>query len=290
MWDHIQDGGSTDDTPSVIEDWIRKNRNRSYACKGVSITLASEKDSGMYQAINRGFSQLPVSESTLMTWINADDLIAYDAFATAFAAIRDIPEIDWLCSQLALVDEAGNITNRWDPGTYSRTKLRHGLYTGRNGLPFVQQEGTFWRPKLWKAVGGLNESFRLAGDWDLWRRFADFSSATVLEATTGFHRRRSGQLSADLSRYHQEVDAYLATLAIPDMPTPEAIQRIAYNPEKRSWQPIAYTRDNIVGMNRNAHTDDNAYMYDRKKSWLSRFNRRRLEWKRKYFGRKTQAT
>ena len=37
---------------------------------------------------------------------------------------------------------------------------------------FLQQEGMFWRSSLWQAVGGAYGAMRLAGDFDLWRRFA----------------------------------------------------------------------------------------------------------------------
>lgn len=73
------------------------------------------------------------------------------------------------------------------------------------------QEGTFWRTRLWERAGGVDTSFRLAGDWDLWRRFAAFSEYITLDTLTAFHRRRPGQLSSALNLYHSKVDQRLAS-------------------------------------------------------------------------------
>jgi GT2 family glycosyltransferase len=38
---------------------------------------------------------------------------------------------------------------------------------------FIPQETMFWRRRAWEAVGGIDESFRFAMDWDLILRFRD---------------------------------------------------------------------------------------------------------------------
>ena len=45
---------------------------------------------------------------------------------------------------------------------------------------YVPQETMFWRRELWDKVGGLDESFKFALDWDLLLRFE--------EAGAKFHR------------------------------------------------------------------------------------------------------
>lgn len=55
-------------------------------------------------------------------------------------------------------------------------------------------------------MGGLNREFRLAGDWDLWRRMAREMPVTTLRAVLACHRRHPGQLSTNLEEYWREID------------------------------------------------------------------------------------
>jgi hypothetical protein len=68
---------------------------------------------------------------------------------------------------------------------------RHGDELGRWVLPphdaeaikwadYIPQETLFWRRSIWDKVGGVDENFRFAMDWDLILRFQ--------EAGARFHR------------------------------------------------------------------------------------------------------
>lgn len=206
---HLQDGGSSDETLRIIGKW--KQRITAYD-KGpcIFMTSASEPDSGMYDAINKGFSKLPVAQSDLMTWINSDDLLAPGVFQAALDVISDVPDASWFGGRTALMNEGGAITSVLPVFPFSTAAFRAGQYDGRSNRPFLMQEGTFWRPSIWMMAEGLDESFRLAGDWDLWRRFAEFADYTVVDSVFAFHRKRIGQLSGNLVDYHAEIDARLA--------------------------------------------------------------------------------
>ena len=72
--------------------------------------------------------------------------------------------------------------------------------------------GTYWRPALWTKAGGLDANFRLAGDFDLWRRFAKHSELVVADTILGCFRVRAGQLTANLAPYQAEIDASLSPI------------------------------------------------------------------------------
>ena len=94
---------------------------------------------------------------------------------------------------------------------FPRKAIDAGIFDGRFAGPyFIQQEGTFWRSTLWKKAGGLDANFRLAGDFDLWRRFAKQSELVVVDTILGCFRFRTGQLSTNLARYQAEIDASLS--------------------------------------------------------------------------------
>jgi len=79
-------------------------------------------------------------------------------------------------------------------------------------LPVVMQEGTFWPSSLWRRVGGVRTEFRLAGDFDLWRRFSAHADFVSVNQVFAFHRRHEEQLSADIEKYYSEIDTVLTLM------------------------------------------------------------------------------
>jgi Glycosyl transferase family 2 len=208
---HVQDGGSTDGTIAIVQKWCEIIERGTFPtfCKGVRLTYAQAQDRGMYDAINKGTARLAPRPSDLMTWIGSDDLFASGAFATVLSVCRALPEASFLGGRPTLIDASGIIQGIQPVLYYSQQCMRSGIYDGRV-LDFLMQEGSFWRGWLWHKVGGLDASLRLAGDWDLWRRFAQHAEYYAIDTITAFHRRREGQLSQHMDRYYAEVDARLS--------------------------------------------------------------------------------
>ena len=204
---HIQDGGSRDGTLEIARQWQERIRTGAFAprCRGVHVTIESCPDRGMYEAIHTGFHRLAPAPLDLMTWINGDDLLAAGALSAVAAAFRDLPQVQLVGGRNALVDARGEECGGGASIAYSRSCIAAGLYDGRH-LPFIQQEGTFWRAHLWERAGGIDPTFRLAGDFDLWRRFAAMTEYVTLDTVIGLHRQHPGQLSADLAAYYREID------------------------------------------------------------------------------------
>jgi glycosyltransferase involved in cell wall biosynthesis len=207
---HVQDGGSSDSTVSILESWKERLANQAFPqfCKKVNFTYSTEKDGGMYDAINKGFLGLSPGPSDLLTWLGSDDLLAPGAIATVLSVLSAYPEIALLGGRPTLIDADGIIQGLGSALAYARACMKNGLYDGR-AQKFIMQEGSFWRGWLWHKVGGLDASFRLAGDWDLWRRFAEHADYYSVDTVTAFHRRREGQLSEQMDKYYAEIDARL---------------------------------------------------------------------------------
>ncbi len=214
---HIQDSQSSDSTISIIKKWekVLAEPENSLFNPRISFSWVSEKDLGMYDAINRGFAYLlkynniANSENPVMSWINGDDILTHGSLQTAAQFFSDT-DYEWVTGISSLIRHDSVIMGVRDtPRCFSRQLLTKGLYDGRH-LQFIQQEGTFWRQSLWKAAGQLNSNLKFAGDWDLWRRFAECTELVTLSAVLGFHRRREGQLSGSMTAYYEEVDNILS--------------------------------------------------------------------------------
>ncbi|NJL54683.1 glycosyltransferase [bacterium] len=213
---HIQDSQSTDGTIDIIKKWehILNTSETPFQKSKISFSWVSESDQGMYDAINRGFAYLTEKvqvvnpNQVVMTWINGDDILTPGAIQTV-VQFFSASEYQWLTGVASLIrNDSAFMDLRDSPWGFSKSFLKQGLYDGRY-FDFVQQEGTFWRQSLWQVAGPLDSTLKLAGDWDLWRRFANHSELLTLRAVLGLHRRRRGQLSSSLEAYYQEVDAVL---------------------------------------------------------------------------------
>jgi glycosyltransferase involved in cell wall biosynthesis len=204
---HVQDGGSTDGTLRKLERWkaILAGQNLPILCSGVEFTFASAKDSGMYDAINRGFDSLGVRAGDFLTYINSDDRLLPGALEFAAGRFAESAEIEWLGGRPCEINEQGEMMRIHEEQVYPAASLRAGLHDGR-AMRFVMQEGTFWRGRLWQEAGAFRTDLRQAGDWDLWRRFAQHATYFTTDTVLACHRRSAKQLTADMGVYYREVD------------------------------------------------------------------------------------
>lgn len=233
---HVQDGGSSDETCSIVLAYIDGIAARTLYCRSLTMTLSSEKDSGMYSGIKRGFSNLPVERSTLMTWINSDDLLAPGAINTALSVCASSADVEWLGGRMSQIDENSSIIVVHPPYVYPTDLIARGDCDGRGGR-FIQQEGLFWSPAIWAHVGGIDDTLKAAGDWNLWRKFACVTSLHTVDTIMGFHRRHPNQISVDLAKYHAEVDGVLRS--VPQSSSDSRPKYFRYNYPTKSWAEAA---------------------------------------------------
>jgi glycosyltransferase involved in cell wall biosynthesis len=197
----IVDNESTDDTVGIAESFLacmdRINCGRRTG--RVSLSVVSQPDHSMYEAINRGFS---LATGNIFAWINADDLYLPGAFAQVAHVFSTMPEVHWLKGITSYIDGQGKSISDGRCYLYAQNLIRGGLY-GREAY-FIQQDSVFWRANLWRESGGLSEAFRLAGDYDLWMKFAEREPLYVLNHPVSCFRKVCGQLSENLTAYREE--------------------------------------------------------------------------------------
>lgn len=205
---HVQDGGSTDGTLDMLERWSKRlSGDFPIVCSGVEFSYASGPDAGLYDAVNKGFAQTGLGD--FMSWINADDRYEPGAFASVAQVFQKFSDVNWVAGRPIVISEAGAQCELVALRSFPRKAIAAAIFEGRFSTWFLQQEGMFWRSGLWQTVGGANGKMRLAGDFDLWRRFARHSDMVVVDALLGVFRVREGQLSASIDKYHKEIDDIL---------------------------------------------------------------------------------
>lgn len=168
----VIDGGSTDGSIEIIQKY-----------EGRLKYWVSEKDRGMYDAINKGFAH---STGDIMGWLNSDDILLPDALNTIESAFNTFPEIDWVTGMPVTIDERDRIIGSSYPYPWSRNRLLSGSFQ------WIQQESTYWRRDLWNRAGGkIDDAWTLAGDFELWLRFSRYAQLTSVKCALACFRMRS---------------------------------------------------------------------------------------------------
>jgi glycosyltransferase involved in cell wall biosynthesis len=205
----IIDGGSTDNSVEIIKKYEK------YLTYWVS-----EKDSGMYEAIQKGFDK---STGEIMAWINSDDMYHRKAFFAVAKVFSDLPEIEWIQGLPTVFNEEGLIT---EVASYRRWS-KYNIYR-QEFYKWIQQESTFWRRSLWEKAGSrMDTSFKYASDFELWTRFMGYSKLYALSTILGgFRVRESNQISKDYSReYLEEMKTAIESIEL-DIETRNVLKEI----------------------------------------------------------------
>jgi hypothetical protein len=203
---HVQDGQSNDGTVEKIERWAQRLQHlKNYLPAQVSFSFATEADSGMYDAICRGYARMDIPPDSFMGWCNADDALWPDALHAIGKLGKDLPALEWILGWPSWFDDTGRFTAIDRAPRFPHSILVSGLADGVH-WPFVQQESTLWRKRLWDRTGGLNPKLRLAGDWDLWLRFSRTATLVHVHRQLGAFHVRPGQQSEHLEAYWSEMN------------------------------------------------------------------------------------
>jgi glycosyltransferase involved in cell wall biosynthesis len=126
------------------------------------------RDNGQSQAINLGFAG---TSGDIMAYLNSDDLLLPGSLNAVAAYFESHPEVDAVYGHRVVIDSNDNELGRWLMPPHNPNVLKWADY--------VPQETLFWRRRLWNKVGGIDESFRFAMDWDLLLRFQDAGANIV---------------------------------------------------------------------------------------------------------------
>ena len=146
----IVDGGSTDNTLSILQEY--KDR----------ITIISEKDEGQSDAINKGFRR---ARGSIVAWLNSDDVYEPGAVQSAVDLFEVYKDIAMIYGEGYIIDENGQKLKRFE------NTIDYNLWMLLYVWDYIMQPTTFFRKKALEEVGYLDKSLNWVMDWDLWIKF-----------------------------------------------------------------------------------------------------------------------
>ena len=153
----VVDGGSTDRTKEVIENW-----------SGSTPLLVTGPDNGIYDAMNKG---IRASSGDVIAFLNANDYYADKFVVEDMARHMMTQQVEVLCADVAFI------------GSGSATKIRR-IYSSRRFHPERIRYGwmpahpsMFVKKSLFERHGLFNASYKIAGDYEFVARI--FSRGNV---------------------------------------------------------------------------------------------------------------
>jgi len=200
----VIDGGSSDNTVEIIREYADKIKAGDYDGYnlGVDFNYISESDSGMYDALAKGFRLV---DGDFCAYINSDDFYLPNCFKTIISVFAYYTTINWLTGVVNVYNEFGANFKRILPFQYNADWIRKGVY-GKE-LNHIQQESVFFRTDLLKQINLKSFSdLKYSGDYYLWHEFAKKNKLWIVNSIISGFRTHSGNKSADLVSYNKEFE------------------------------------------------------------------------------------
>lgn len=172
----VVDGGSSDGTIAILQQYSH-------------LRWVSEQDDGQAAAINKGFR---MAQGDVFSWLNADDYLLPGAVSAAVEVIREtgcaLVHGGW-----RQVGEDGTPIRDVSPVAFDQARQ---LEVANR----VCQPGAFFTRDAYWAVGGVEESYRYAMDYELWLKLGarfDVRHVDRIQAAYRYHPSSKSVASYD---------------------------------------------------------------------------------------------
>ena len=142
----VQDGASTDGTVEAVQQ----------AANG-RLSLVSEPDGGLYDAINRGILR---AKGDVIGLMHSDDLFAAVDILEQIATAFEDPQVKAVYGDLDYVSPAdtSRVIRQWRSGEFTTDRLLHGWMPPHPTL--------YLRREVFERWGVYDTNFRIAADYD----------------------------------------------------------------------------------------------------------------------------
>ena len=157
----VIDGGSTDDSVSILKDWADFAAAQPAAKDGrYSFSYVSEPDQGQTDAINKGLRR---ATGDVVAWLNADEWYLPGKLALVAAAFAKHPSTDFLYGEPLFVDKDGK------PIRVKRAH-RFSFFVLAAHLCFIASCCSFWRRRVLADGHYLDPSYKVIMDGEYYCR------------------------------------------------------------------------------------------------------------------------
>lgn len=159
----VIDGGSTDDSVSILKDWDAYARGTAAAkASKYTFSYVSEPDNGQTDAINKG---LRLATGDIVAWLNADEWYLPGKLALVAACFEKHPKADFVYGEPLFVDKDGKpIRVR-----YAHRFSKFVLY---GCCCYIASCASFWRRRILDDGLYLDSSYKVIMDGEYYCRLS----------------------------------------------------------------------------------------------------------------------
>lgn len=171
----IQDGASHDDTLSIVREYEAKSGGR--------IRVYSEKDDGLYDAMNRGIDR---ATGDVVGVLNSDDCYYDEHVLEDINHAMEGQPVDCIYGDLkyVLAKNKSRFVRIWKGSQYEKGAYMHGWHPAHP---------TFYaRRACYDKYGGFNTSYAVSADFELMLRFIAVAELRSLYVERYFIKMRMG--------------------------------------------------------------------------------------------------
>lgn len=155
---------SYSDVEHLIQDGVSSDGTMEIVCQaaGACAAIVSEKDRGIYDAINRGIARATGDVIGLM---HSDDFFASNDVLAKVAGEFTDPSVQGVYGDLQYVaaDDPERVVRHWRSGHFTSSKLKQGWMPPHPTL--------YLRRDVFNAFGVYDTSFSIAADYDAMLRY-----------------------------------------------------------------------------------------------------------------------
>ena len=148
----IIDGGSKDSTLEICNSFSQEAK------------IISESDNGVYDAFNKG---LKLATGDVIGFLNADDTFYNENSIQDIVDAFSNNETDIVYGNLDYVNEESKVIRNWISRPYEKGLVKKA---------WKPAHPTFYcKKEVYDRLGGYNDSFKIAGDFELCLRFLEIN-------------------------------------------------------------------------------------------------------------------
>ena len=146
----IVDGNSKDNTIDICKSYSHISK------------ILSEPDKGVYDAFNKG---IKLATGDVIGFLNADDTFYNENSIQDIVDAFSNNEIDIVYGNLDYVNEEGKVIRNWISKPYEKGLVKKAWMPAHPSF--------YCKKEVYDRLGGYNDSFKIAGDFELCLRFLE---------------------------------------------------------------------------------------------------------------------